>query len=206
DLPSYTLKINVDGKGTFNGAGIFKKGTVVSVSVSTDPYWEFVEWTGDTDVLTNRFSRSNQIEINGNYSLTAQLEPLVVPPTIISNLVLNPQSPAILNYGDWVTLDFEYLTNVDYAAPNQDDVFIQARPMSNGFLTPRYLSNSSPIQAPWQSKGKGAFTINPQPEEIHVDQIRFQVINAGVDVVLYEFFFPVDYTFIQDYGLLDEIE
>ena len=205
-LPYYNLRINMDGKGTFSGAGTYRKGTVVSISVSYDSYWEFVEWTGDTDVLTNPFSNSNQIVVNGNYTLTARLEPLMFPPTSISNLVLNPQSPAIMNYGDWVKLDFEYITNVDYSAPNQDDVFILARPMSNGSLTPGYLSESSPIQAPWQSEGKGAFTINPQHGEVRVDQIRFQIINAGTDFVLYEFFFPVDYTFIQDFGLQDEIE
>jgi len=203
-LPHYTLQINMDGKGTFSGAGIYEEGTVVSIGVSYDLDWEFVEWTGDTDILPNRFRNGNRIVINGNYTLTAHLKPLVIPPTTISNLVLSPPSPATMDYGERVTFDFEYLTNVDYPDPYQFDVFIRPRPMTNGSLTPGYLSDASPIQAPWQTEGKGAFTINEQPGEVNVDQIRFQIINAGLGIVVYEFFFPVNYTFSLDYGLQDE--
>ncbi|UCG54160.1 MAG: hypothetical protein JSV32_06065 [Dehalococcoidia bacterium] len=203
-LPYYTVAINMDGKGTYSGAGTYEKGTLVTISVNTDPEWEFIEWTGNTEVLPNRFSRSNQIVVEGDYTLTAHVKPLVIPPTTITDLILYPDSPATLNYEDWVRFDFKYITNVDYTDPDQFDVFIVPRPLSNGSLTPGYLSEGSPIQAPWQSEGKGAFTINQQLGEVAVDQIRFQIINAGLDIVVYEFYFPVSYTFIQDDSFMQD--
>lgn len=198
---SYTLTMNMDGKGTFSGAGIYEEGTVVFISVNPDPEWEFIEWIGDTDAIANRFSSNAQLVVNENYILTAHLKPKLIPPTTIANVVLSPQSPATLNYGEWVTINFKYLTNVDYPDPNQYDVFILPRPLSNGSLTPGYLSGPSPIRAPWQSKGEGSFTINSQPGEVIVDQIRFQILEAGNRNVMYEFFFPVNYTFWQDDSL-----
>jgi hypothetical protein len=198
ELPNYNLMINVDGKGTFSGAGTYEKGTVISISVNPDPEWEFVEWMGDTDTIANPFRSNTEIILNENYAVTAQLNPKLIPPTTISNVVFNPQSPATLEYGEWITIEYEYLTNVDYVDPGQDDVFILPRPLSNGSLTPRYLSAPSPIRAPWQSEGEGAFTINWQPGEVIVDQLRFQIVNADKTIVKYEFFFPVNYKFRQD--------
>jgi hypothetical protein len=197
-IPNYILTINMDGKGTFSGAGTYEKGSVISIGVNPDPYWEFVEWIGDTDTVANRFRSNTELILNENYAVTAHLIPKEIPPTTISDVVFSPQSPSTLEFGEWVTMEFKYLTNVDFPDPDQSDLFILPRPLSNGSLTPDYISTPSPLHHPWQSEGEGGFTISPQPGEVIVDQIRFQIVNADRTIVKYEFFFPVNFTFRQD--------
>ena len=192
-ITQYTLTIHLDttmavSDNTITGAGIYNEGTVVNIRANPDTEWEFVEWTGDIGAITNRFSNNTEIVMNGNYNITANFTFPVITHNI-SNVVINPQWPATLNYGERVKIVFDYSTN------DKTAVFIFARPFSNGSLAPGYLSSGTIFYKPWQHKGESDFTISLQPGQVIVDQIRFQTVNVIQSKILYEIFIPVSYTF-----------
>jgi len=188
-VTQYTLTINIDGSGTPGGADTYDEGTVVSISANADPEWEFVEWTGGIDTISDRLSSSTTIVMDGDYAITARFRLQVITPTNISNVVFNSPWPATLNYGEWVTLEFNYF--IDERFP----VYITPRPFSNGALAPGYLASGSNQYDSFRGKGKSDFTINLQHGQVIVDQIRFQIAPLHEGAILYEFFIPVSYTF-----------
>ena len=188
-----TLTIHLDttmpvGDNTIIGAGIYDEGSVVNIRANPDLGWEFVEWTGDIGTVTNRFSNNTDIVMNGNYDITPHFTYPVITHSI-ANVALNPQWPATLNYGEWVTLEFNYF--IDERFP----VYITPRPFSNGALAPGYLASGSNQYDSFRGKGESNFTINLQPSQVIVDQIRFQIAPLHEGAILYEFFIPVSYTF-----------
>jgi len=188
-VTQYTLTINIDGSGTPAGADTYDEGTVVSISANPDTEWEFIEWTGGINTISDRLSSSTTIVMDGDYAITARFRLQVITPTNISNVVFNPQRPATLNYGEWVTLEFNYF--IDERFP----VYITPRPFSNGALAPGYLASGSNQYNSFRGKGESNFTINLQPGQVIVDQIRFQIAPLHEGAILYEFFIPVSYTF-----------
>jgi hypothetical protein len=88
-----------------------------------------------------------------------------------------------------VTIEFDYF--IDERFP----VYITPRPISNGALAPGYLASGSNQYDSFRGKGESDFTINLQPGQVIVDQIRFQIAPLHEGAVLYEFFIPVSYTF-----------
>jgi hypothetical protein len=185
----YTLTINIDGNGTSGGADAYDEGTVVSISANPDPEWEFVEWTGDIDTISDRLSSSTTIVMDGGYAITARFRLQVITPTNISNVVFNPPWPATLDYGERVTIEFDYFIEERFP------VYITPRPLSNGVLAPGYLASGTNQYDFFRGKGKSEFTINLQPGQVIIDQIRFQIAPLHEGAILYEFFIPVSYTF-----------
>lgn len=188
-VTQYTLMINVEGSGTSGGADTYDESTVVSISADPEPEWEFVEWTGDIDTIGDRRSSSTTIVMKGDYTITARFRLQLITPTDISNVVFNPEWPAILNYGEWVAIEFDYF--IDEGFP----VYITPRPFSNGALAPGYLASGSNQYDFFSGKGESEFTINSQSGQVSIDQIRFQITPLHEGAVLYEFFIPVSYTF-----------
>ncbi|UCG54561.1 MAG: hypothetical protein JSV32_08305 [Dehalococcoidia bacterium] len=188
-VPQYTLTINIDGNGTSAGADTYDENTVVSISASPDEGWEFLEWSGDIDTLGERLSSSTTIVMDGDYTITARFRLQVVIPTSISNVVFNPTMPATLSYGEQVTFEF------DYYIEERFPVNITPRPLSNGILAPGYLASGSNQYDLFKGRGEGSFTINSQSGQVVVDQIRFQIANVYQNIILYEFFIPVNFTF-----------
>jgi hypothetical protein len=185
----YTLTINIDGSGTPGGADTYDQGTVVSISADPEPEWEFVEWTGDIDTISDRLSGSTTIVMDGDYTITARFRLQVIIPTKISNVVFSPPWPVTLNYGEQVTFKF------DYYIEERFPVIITPRPISNGTITPGYLASGSNQYELYMGTGEGSFTITSQSGQVVVDQIRFEVANVYQSVILYEFFIPVSYTY-----------
>ncbi len=204
---SYTLTMNMHGNGTLSGYGTYNEGTVSSIRANPDIKWEFVEWTGDIDTVSNRLSSSTTIVMDGDYIITANFSLREITPHTVYNIVFNPQWPATLFYDEWVTIEFDYTVEFDYLSSNDSDVdivpdaHILARPFSNGALSPGYLVRGYNFLRPWDKKGECEFTINFQPDQVVVDQIRFQIMNADKTIVFHEFFVPVIYTFQQDDSL-----
>ncbi|MCJ7769502.1 MAG: hypothetical protein MUO92_03375 [Dehalococcoidales bacterium] len=188
-VTQYTLTINIDGSGTPVGADAYDEGTVVSISANPDPEWEFAEWTGGINTISDRLSSSTTIVMDGDYAITARFRLQVITPTNISNVGFNPQWPATLNYGEWVAIEFNYF--IDETFP----VYITPRPFSNGALAPGYLASGSNQYNSFRGKGKSDFTINLQLGQVIVDQIRFQIAPLHEGAILYEFLIPVSYTF-----------
>ena len=188
-VTQYTLMINIDGSGTPGGADAYDEGTAVSISADPDADWEFVEWTGDIDTISDRLSSNTTIVIDGDYTITARFRLQVIIPTNIFNVVFNPPWPVTLGYGEQVAFEFDYY--IDERFP----VYITPRPISNGALAPGYLASGSNQYDSFRGKGESDFTINLQPGQVIVDQIRFQIAPLHEGAVLYEFFIPVSYTF-----------
>jgi hypothetical protein len=105
----------------------------------------------------------------------------------ISNVTLDPPSPASLNTGHDVGVAFKYST------AEAGGVYIWARPVANGVPAPDYAASGSPLYPAGEGNGSGIFTI--ESGAVRVDQIRFQIWNADKSQLLYEFFVPVSYTF-----------
>ncbi len=188
-VKQYNLTINVDGNGTSVGGDAYDENTVVSVSASPDPGWEFVEWTGDIETLGDRLSSSTTIVMDSDYTITARFRLEIITPTNISNLVFDPTWPETLNYGEQVTFEFDYY--LDERFP----MYINSHPFSGDNITPNYLASGKTLYDWFKGRGSGSFTVNPQTGPIVVDQIRFQIIPIYENIILYEFFFPVNFTF-----------
>ncbi|MHC4314781.1 MAG: right-handed parallel beta-helix repeat-containing protein, partial [Planctomycetota bacterium] len=105
----------------------------------------------------------------------------------ITNIVLNPTSPATLMPNDYVNITF------DYGTTEANGVNIWARPFSNGALTPGYGAHPSPDYPSGYGSGTGWFYI--PYGNVAVDQIRFQMYNLSETVLLREVFVPVLYRY-----------
>lgn len=103
----------------------------------------------------------------------------------ISNIRFSPASPASLNFKDKVKTWFDYKSS--------EDVYIWARPMTNGSTTPNYAAHGSPLYPKGSGNGEGYFTITKG--KVTVDQVRFQMMDKTKKKVLYEKLVPVKYTF-----------
>ncbi|MFA5367493.1 MAG: cohesin domain-containing protein [Dehalococcoidia bacterium] len=69
-----TAGSSANGVVTAPGEGDFEypEGQLVTITAaSTDPCWDFVNWTGDTGTIANPNSASTTITMNGDYSITA---------------------------------------------------------------------------------------------------------------------------------------
>jgi hypothetical protein len=108
----------------------------------------------------------------------------------ISNISFSPPSPASLDFDQRVNISFDY-----YATEN---VYIFARPMTKGSLTPNYAAHPSELYSNGNGKGTGFFTI--KKGAVIVDQVRFQMKNKAQTKVLFETLVPVRYTFPKQTG------
>ena len=71
----YTLEISSTGGGSVvvPGEGIFtyEPGTKVDLIAITDTFYNFAQWTGDVDTITDVNSAATNITMNDDYSITA---------------------------------------------------------------------------------------------------------------------------------------
>jgi hypothetical protein len=207
---SYTLTMNMDGYGTISGYGTYDEGSVASIRASADSKWEFVEWTGDIDTVGNRLSSRTSVVMDRDYTITANFGLREITPHTVYNIVLDPQWPAILYFDEWIKINFEYTIEFNFYSEGEFDIdivpdaHILARPFTNGALSPGYLVRGYNFLRPWDKEGECEFTINPQPDQVVVDQIRFQITNADKTIIFHEFFVPVIYTFQQDESMEEE--
>ncbi len=105
----------------------------------------------------------------------------------ITNISLDPDSPASLSLGERVNVTFNYSTT------QSGGVRIFVRPVTNGSLTPNYAAHGSPLYPVGSGSGDGYFTITDVPAS--VDQLRFEMLNADQSVQLLQFFVDVNYGF-----------
>jgi len=204
---SYTLTMNMDGNGTLSGYGTYDEEAAASIRASADPKWEFVEWTGDIDTVSDYLSSRTTIVMDGDYIITANFRLRDITPHTVYNIVFDHQWPATLIYGEWIKINFDYIVEFNFYSSGVDDIdivpdaHILARPFSNGALSPGYLVRGYNFLRPWDYEGESEFTINAQPGQVVVDQIRFQITNADKTIIFHEFFVPAIYTFQQDDSL-----
>ena len=63
-------EIVTPGEGTFT----YDEGTSVTIVVFPHSGYDFVNWTGDADMVANVSAASTTITMNGNYEITANFE------------------------------------------------------------------------------------------------------------------------------------
>jgi Leucine-rich repeat (LRR) protein len=87
---SLTVSSDTEGSVTTPGEGTFmySAGTIVNIVASPNSGYQFTNWTGNVDTISNVNLASTTITVNGNYSIKANFEQ--VPPvryslTITSN-------------------------------------------------------------------------------------------------------------------------
>jgi hypothetical protein len=203
---NYTLTMNMYGNGMLSGYGIHGGGTKVAIAAIPEAKWVFVEWTGDIETVANPRSIRTSIIMDGDYTVTANFKLREFTPYTIYNITFNPQWPALLNYGDWVTIKFDYTVEFWYLSDSGraidilPDVNVIARPFSNGSLAPGNVVLGSNFLHPTDKAGKMEFTINVPADQVDlgqviVDQIRFQITNADKSIVIHEFFVPAKFNF-----------
>ncbi|MFV0593931.1 MAG: hypothetical protein ACK5M7_21350 [Draconibacterium sp.] len=99
---------------------------------------------------------------------------------------LTPASPATLYFGNQVTIAFNY----NITTPRGARIFI--RPISGTRQTPNYSASGSPI---YKGKGNANATFTITAGQTKVTQLRIQIYNDNQSQLLFEFYFPVEYTF-----------
>jgi len=79
---SLTLSGSPGGSVTTPGESMFiyNKETVVDLVAEADEYYEFVEWVGDTDTVSDVHAAATTIRMNGDCSITANFEQASNPP------------------------------------------------------------------------------------------------------------------------------
>jgi hypothetical protein len=132
----------------------------------------------------------------------------VATPTLsaayLSNITTSPTSPAPLYFGDSTTGDrvtWEFYYSVDVTAR------IHGLPMCEGVACPGYRVSGSPLY-PAGTSGFDTgyfFFEDPYQGATHVDHIRFRIYDANHTTVLWEYWKPVDFTYVTHPLLLGDI-
>lgn len=99
---------------------------------------------------------------------------------------LTPASTAKLNFGEEITISFNYTI----AEPDGARIYI--RPLTEGNLTPNYSASGSPV---YSGEGNTTATFTVTSGKTKIDQLRIQFYNATRSELLFEFYFPVNYNF-----------
>lgn len=100
----YTLTMALLGSGVLTpGVGVrqYLSGTVVPLSITPSPGWDFVGWSGAVTGLTN----PTQITLDANKSVTATCIQIqyIITPTAGPGGSITPATPQTVTYGDHVT-------------------------------------------------------------------------------------------------------
>jgi len=106
---------------------------------------------------------------------------------LITNVMLYPQTPALLQNGDRVEVFFSYETK------EPSGVWIMVQPLSGGSVPQEVSFDGSPLYPQGSGNGTGSFTM--RWGNVTVDQIRFRMLSSDQTQIVYENFLPVHYLF-----------
>jgi hypothetical protein len=121
--------------------------------------------------------------------LALAASPLPALASSVSNVLFSPSSPASLDFGDLVNIDFDY----DISGTNER---IFARPFTSGALSPAYSASPSGLYNGAGTQMGDSFTIFFSGlDVVHVDSIRFEIYNEDQSTLLATQFFDADFTF-----------
>jgi hypothetical protein len=163
-----------------NAANLNLGGGTHSIKVVVDNGKVLTELKETNNTLTRRLTCKRLVPAAGIGTSVA-----VLRKNSVSNIRLSPNSPASLNFNDKVNVWFDY-----YA---REEVYIYARPMTNGSPTPNYAAHGSQLYPKGEGKGQGYFTITKGA--VTVNGVRLQMMNKSQNNVLFETIVPVKYKF-----------
>jgi len=101
--------VTTPGEGTFN----YTTGTVVDLVATPDAGYWFVEWTGDVGTIADVNAPATTITMNGDYSITANLEEI---PSVQYNLSINSTENGSVTTPGEGTFNYTAGTVVDLVA------------------------------------------------------------------------------------------
>ncbi len=110
----------------------------------------------------------------------------------ITDIRFKPGSPASLNFDQRVNIKFKYTTTAT------GGIYIFARPMTKGNLSPNYAAHPSGLKTAAKGSGDGFFTITKGA--VTVDAVRFQMVDKSKTNVLLEKIVRVKYSFPKTAG------
>lgn len=119
--------------------------------------------------------------------LSAEMDATPSANNLVTNIVLSPHTPNILEHYQEVSFTFNYKTN------EPGDVLIWGRPYTGSALTRNYAAHGSPYYSTGSGTGSGYFTITRG--SVVVNRIRFEIWNATQTRRLFRGFIPVNYQF-----------
>lgn len=168
-----TPNYSASGSGVYTGSG------------STSSNFTITAGNQRVDHVRFRATNSDQSEV-----LLEMLFPVeyTFGNFLVENIILCPDSPARLENGSMVNVHYDYYNDEGM------DTRIFVRPFTNGSLSPGYGASGSGLYATGAGTNEDDFTIFT-PNNVVVDQLRFQVTNADQSQTLAEYFVPVHYVF-----------
>ncbi|MBS3817485.1 MAG: hypothetical protein KGY76_07995, partial [Candidatus Thermoplasmatota archaeon] len=124
DVPTYDLTVNSTEGGTVTEPGegtyTYDSGETVQLEAVPDEGYEFVEWTGDNGTIDDTTANQTTIDMQDNYSITAEFAPITYELTLSSTSGGNVTEPG---EGTFV---YEHGTTVDLeAVPDDGYLFIE---------------------------------------------------------------------------------
>ncbi|MFW6375623.1 MAG: InlB B-repeat-containing protein, partial [Thermoplasmatota archaeon] len=115
----FSLTVDIEGEGNIevNNESVelpfeesYENGTVVDLGAIADEGYHFVEWTGDNGTIEDTTANQTTIEMQGDYSITAEFEINTYELTVDST-----EGGEVVNPGE-DTHEFDYGTVVDLEA------------------------------------------------------------------------------------------
>jgi len=124
-VPPVQFEVRVSARpptgGTVTGGGLYEAGTVVTISATADPRYEFVNWTGNATVNT----LSHTFTINSNMSFTANFNPCMHPNFFAAHAAFQQQ---IINLSSKASENREYIVTFEpYWVPSPGILSIYER-------------------------------------------------------------------------------
>lgn len=116
---------------------------------------------------------------------------------LITDIVLTPLTPNVLEVGENVNLTFDYQTT------EPGGVRIFARPYTGSIYTPGYSAHGSGVYPTGTGTASGFFTIDSPTV---VDRIQLRMYNADQSVLLFEAYIPVHFEFVESDHTVTNIE
>jgi hypothetical protein len=103
-ITEYNLTISSTEGGSVTSPGepgpyTYDEGKIVNLVTKANEGYQFVNWTGDVDTISNVDSASTTITMNGDYEITANFKE--TPPPLQYNLTISSST------GGWVTIPGE---------------------------------------------------------------------------------------------------
>ena len=171
----WTAPMNVGGPMN----GVFNEGSL-PISSATGTASRYFGSTGDTDITHFSLLVQNQDQTVTymNHQIPAEYH---IGPHAIYNISMTPASPALIGYGEIVTVNF------DYSHSYPGNVYIFGKPIFHGDWIGPLTHTSSPEYPPGSGSGSWGFTMAPSLE---IDHVNPWIINTALTDTIFEY--PVE--------------
>lgn len=103
-------------------------------------------------------------------------------PHVVTNITMDPESPALLENDEWLTISYDYQTD------EPTGLRVTALPFTRGEANLGYGATGSALHAYPSGSETYGFHLFDWAAEPEVDQIQFQIFNSDFSVILEEYY------------------